>query len=67
MGFPGEPACSAGDPEETRVGYLRREDPLEEDMATHSSSLAWKMSRTGSLEACSPQAAVQESQRVGRH
>ena len=27
--------------------------PLEEDIATHSSSLAWKMSRTGSLGACS--------------
>ena len=43
MGFPGEPACSAGDPEETRVGYLGREDPLEEDLATHSSILPWKI------------------------
>ena len=46
MGFPGEPACNAGDAEETRVGYLGREDPLEEDMATHSSILAWKIPST---------------------
>ena len=26
-----------------RVRSLRQEDPLEEDMATHSSILAWKM------------------------
>jgi len=25
---------------------LRREDPLEEDMATHSSILAWRIPRT---------------------
>ena len=28
---------------ETRVQFLGREDPLEEEMATHSSTLAWKM------------------------
>ena len=28
--------------QETRVQSLGREDPLEEEMATHSSILAWK-------------------------
>ena len=30
---------------ETQVRSLRREDPLEEEMATHSSTLAWKISK----------------------
>ena len=29
--------------QETRVGSLGREDLLEQEMATHSSILAWKM------------------------
>ena len=29
--------------QETRVRSLGREDPLEEDMATHSSILAWRV------------------------
>ena len=29
--------------QETRVQFLGREDPLEEEMATHSNSLAWKI------------------------
>ena len=29
--------------EETRVQPLGQEDPLEEEMATHSSILAWKI------------------------
>ena len=28
--------------QETRVRFLGREDPLEKEMATHSSILAWK-------------------------
>ena len=28
---------------ETWVRFLRREDPLEKEMATHSSILAWKI------------------------
>ena len=28
---------------ETRVRYLGQEDPLEKEMATHSSTLAWKI------------------------
>ena len=37
-----ESACSAGD----WVGSLSWEDPLEKEMATHSSILAWKISWT---------------------
>ena len=33
--------------QETRVRSLGREDPLEEDMATHSSILAWRIPWTG--------------------
>ena len=29
--------------QETWVQYLSQEDPLEEEMATHSSILAWKI------------------------
>ena len=32
--------------QETRVECLGREDPLEEEMATHSSILAWEISWT---------------------
>ena len=31
---------------ETQVQFLGKEDPLEMDMATHSSILAWKISWT---------------------
>ena len=31
---------------ETRVQFLGREDPLEKEMAIHSSTLAWKISWT---------------------
>ena len=47
MGFPGgsvvknPPAM-----QETWVGSLGWEDPLEKDMATHSSTLAWEMPGT---------------------
>ena len=42
--FPGgtdgkEPTCNAGDP----GSILGSEDPLEEEMATHSSILAWRI------------------------
>ena len=29
--------------QETRVRFLGREDPLDKEMATHSSTLAWKI------------------------
>ena len=46
---------------ETRVQFLGREDPLEKEMATHSSIPAWKIPRTekpGGLQSMG-------SQRVG--
>ena len=32
------------EPQETKVQSMGQEDPLEEDMASHSSILAWKIS-----------------------
>ena len=37
-----EPACQCGDVRDT-VWSVGREDPLEEEMATHSSILAWRI------------------------
>ena len=48
---------------ETWVQSLGQEDPLEKEMATHSSILAWKIPRTeepGRLQSM-------ESQRVGHN
>ena len=48
---------------ETWVGSLGREDPLEKEMATHSSTLAWKIPWTeepGRLQSMG-------SQRVGHN
>ena len=48
--------------QETCVQYLGREDPLEKEMATHSSVLAWRIPRTeeaGGLQSMG-------SQRVGQ-
>ena len=44
IGFPGgsdgkASACNSGDPDRS-LGW---EDPLEKEMATHSSTLAWKI------------------------
>ena len=66
---PGSPALQAdaltseppGKPGETWVQFLRQEDPLEKEMATHSSTLAWKIPWTeepGGLQSLG-------SQRVG--
>ena len=41
------PSANAGDLQETRVQALGQEDPLEKEMATHSSILAWKSPWTG--------------------
>ena len=44
MGFPGGSAVKNPPAmQETQVQSLGREDPLEEDMATHSSILAWRI------------------------
>ena len=37
-----------------RVQSLGWEDPLEEEMATHASILAWRISQQRSLADCSP-------------
>ena len=39
---------------ETQVRSLGQEDPLEEEMATHSSTLAWRIPWTESLMGYSP-------------
>ena len=41
--------------QETRVQSLGREDPLEEETATHSSILAWESHGQKSLKGYSPQ------------
>ena len=47
MGFPGGSAvknlAAMKELQEMRVRSLGHEDPLEKDMATHSSSLAWRI------------------------
>ena len=50
LGFPGGSVVknlpvNAGDME-TQVCFLGQEDPLEKEMATHSSILAWRIPRT---------------------
>ena len=49
--------------QETGVRYLGQEDPLEREMATHSSILAWEIpwtDKSGRLQSM-------ESQRVGHN
>ena len=49
--------------QETQVQSLGREDPLEKEMTTHSSTLAWKipwMEEPGGLQSM-------DSQRVGHN
>ena len=40
--------------QEMQVQFLDQKDPLEEEMATHSSILAWGFHGQGSLEGNSP-------------
>ena len=40
--------------QEMQVQSLGRKDPLEEEMATHSSILAWKILWIEELAGCSP-------------
>ena len=49
--------------QEVQVGSMGQEDPLEEEMATHASILAWRIPRTeetGELQPVGPK-------RVGRN
>ena len=41
-----ESACSVGDLQEIRVRSLTQEDTLQQEMATHSSILPWKIPQT---------------------
>ena len=41
--------------QESQVQFLGQEDPLEKEMATHSSILAWKSHGQRILEGYSPQ------------
>ena len=41
--------------QETWVQSLRQEDPLEEEMVTHSSILAWRIPWTEELTSYNPQ------------
>ena len=45
MGFPGGSDSNKSLPavQESRVQFLGREDPLEKEMASHSSILGWKI------------------------
>ena len=48
MGFPGSAVvknspANAGDARDAWIWYLGQENPLEKEMATHSSILAWKI------------------------
>ena len=57
VGFPGssngkESACNAGDL--SSIPGISREDPLEKGMATHSSTLAWRIPQTEGLAGYSP-------------
>ena len=57
-GFPGSSMVNSlpaiKETQETRVQTLVREDPLEEEMATQSSILAWKIPGQRSLAGYSP-------------
>ena len=52
MGFPGGSVVKTHLPmQETQVRFLGWEDPLEKEMATHSSILAWRIHGQRSLAA----------------
>ena len=49
--------------QETQVGSLGQEDPLEKGMATHSSILAWRLAQTeepGGLQSMGLQKSLRE-------
>ena len=55
MGFPGGSAIknppAVQEMQERQVRSLGREDPLEKEMATHSSILAWEIPKRGAWRA----------------
>ena len=50
-----EATCQCKEMQEMKVRSLGQEDPLEEEMATHSIILAWRIPWTESLAGYSPQ------------
>jgi len=50
---------------ETRVQSLGREDPLEKEMSSYSSILAWKIPWTRCLVGCSPQDVTEHTPHTG--
>ena len=64
MGFPnGSEVKNLPAMQEMWVGSLGQEDPLEREMATHSSTLAWRIPGTGGPGGLPPMG----SHRVGHH
>ena len=68
LGFSGgasgkEPSCQCRG-HETRVGSLGREGPLEEEMATHSSILAWRSPWAEEPGGCIDQGVTQSRTRL---
>ena len=59
-----ESVCNAGSIQETRIRSLGQEDPLEKEMAAHSSILAWRIPWTeepGGLQSLGSQRAGRDS------
>ena len=55
LGFPGGSRVKIPpSKQETQVPFLGWEDPLEKEMATHFSILAWRIPRTENLAGCGP-------------
>ena len=53
--------------QETQFWFLGREDPLEGEMATHSSVLAWKMPWTDELAGATVHGVAQSQTRLSTH
>ena len=63
-----ESACNVGDLQKTQLQSLGQEDPLEEEMATQSSILPWRIPRTeepGGLQSMGSQSWTQLSTHAG--
>ena len=53
--------------QETQVQSLGQKDPLEQEMATHSSTLAWEMPRTEEPGRLTVHGVMKESDTIERH
>ena len=52
--------------QETWIQYLGREDPLEKEMVTHSSMLAWETEESGELQSIGSQR-VRKTEQLSMH